>query len=82
MVPGGVNVNQMKTFTEKGWIISNPEHLTTGREINLPSSFRDNKRNCISDFMRSCGQSHNDWHEWREFNFKCVRATRTITIEG
>lgn len=68
------------TNKQTGWVII---ILIPGDErptLICHDEFAYMRRECIENFIK--GSSH-PWKYWyRKFNYRCVKATRTIEIEG
>lgn len=65
--------------TIKGYVIVAIKHPTTNRDFLNSPTFRETKGQCIRDFVSGSGATWKFWY--RKFNFRCVKATSTITVQ-
>lgn len=65
----------MKSITH-GWVVINPKHPSTGREMQIDSSFSKTRKESIKLFIQD---SEADWKYWRnKYNYRVVKAKITI----
>jgi hypothetical protein len=61
---------------DKGWVVINENHPSTGRAFIVADSFAYLRKDAIKKF---CEGSGNEWKYWhKKFNFKCVKAQSFI----
>lgn len=63
----------------KGWVIVNPYHPTSEKEMIIASTFSRTRSEAIKNFIQGSGS---DWSFWkRKFNYRCVKAESVLTAQ-
>jgi len=64
--------------TTNGWVVITHNHGRTKREFMVTSTFARTRKESIQLFISGSGEG---WkYLFRKFNYRCVKATSTITI--
>jgi len=69
---------QQKTF--KGWVVMNPKHPHSGKELIIGDTFAFTKRESIIRFLLMSSFTWEYVH--KELNYKAVKAVCTIEVKN
>lgn len=59
-----------------GWVVVNPKHPNTGKEMLVDSSFARTRTEAINKFIEG---SSKDWKFWRnKWNYRVIKAKISI----
>lgn len=62
---------------ENGYVVMTPCHPYSGRQFLFHNTFRAYRRDAIAAFLQGTNET---WETMRKkYNYKCVKATCTIT---
>lgn len=64
---------------ENGWVVVSKNHPNADSSFIVSNTFKYKRTDSINEFVSGSNAS---WDYWkRKYNFRCVRATRTIEVK-
>lgn len=63
--------------TVSGYVVASFSHPATDAPFLHSSTFRQYRKDCISEFVKGSGKGWKYWY--RVYNYRCIKANQTVT---